>query len=191
MTAEGPQRNYMQRYALGLICLFAAFGNAQAESAPSELLGKSVVVTWSENRTQKVGDDPTMRNMNIGFTSSIYISSAGRAFRRTSVQSPRAAGSREQVGSGGATSSGGAAELQFQGRSIVSMGAHGGGARRTIIDFDESYGSCSAKVALAKEAGSGGPIRMTSIASGKRLEIHAVSIGGVSCSVRNGNIFGN
>lgn len=57
-------------------------GVAYAGSAPKELYGKSIAVTWTESITGKFGPDPVTRNVGRPYQMSIYISSAGRPFVR-------------------------------------------------------------------------------------------------------------
>jgi hypothetical protein len=59
-----------------------------------------------------------------------------------------------------------------------------GGARRIVINFNDTYNSCAAQVLVAKEVGA------SLIRSGHELEIQSAVIGGTSCSVRRGNVFG-
>ena len=68
--------------ALLLTLLLAWPAAAQAQSAPEALRNKSVIVSWTENRSIRVGDNPNFRDMSTPFSMSIYISSAGRPFAR-------------------------------------------------------------------------------------------------------------
>ena len=55
---------------------------AYAAEAPKALWGKSVVLTWTETRQQRVVGQPNFYSVNGSDGTSIYISTAGRIFSR-------------------------------------------------------------------------------------------------------------
>jgi hypothetical protein len=172
------------------LMLLALPAAALAQSAPAAMRGKSVVVTWSENRTQRFVGEQQVRHLQVGYTMSVYVSSAGRPFSRLTATMPRGgSGSAEHVGAGGRSSSGGARQVQFQGRSLVMTAGLTGGARRISVDFGDAFTSCSARVLIAKQVGSQS-MRGKGLVSGRELEILSASAGSASCSVREGNVFG-
>jgi hypothetical protein len=57
-----------------------------------------------------------------------------------------------------------------------------------VIDFNDDYSSCNARVITAKRLGAG-VIRGKSLATGAPIEIRSVDVSGTSCSMRNGNAF--
>ena len=70
------------------------------------------------------------------------------------------------------------------------MASRGGAATRFNVEFDAGFSSCSAQVTRAKEAGA----TITRAYSGiikAQIEVKSVRVGGVSCSIRGGNVFAN
>jgi hypothetical protein len=161
---------------------------AWAGSAPRELCGKSITLGWSETETGSVADQPMQRTWGRAITMDIYISTAGRPFVR------RFGGSTGGFGRHGTTNNYGQRTTQaapgestkdrfdFQGHSIVLYTLFKRGARRVTIDVDPSATSCKASVITGKEGGKN-ILR-------RRVEISSVEIGTVSCSIREGNVFG-
>jgi hypothetical protein len=97
--------------------------------------------------------------------------------------------SREGVGTSGISAGGGPREVEFSGRTITLTGASTGGlARRTTIEFNESFTACEAHVIFAKQAGSNVVVGR-SLVTGGLNEIRSATVTSVSCSVRDGNVF--
>ena len=79
-----------------LIPAIAPIG-ARAAPAPAILLGKSIVLTWSETRQQRRLGDQNFQSVNASHNLSMYISSAGRVFVRQTIRTGLGAGSGDQV----------------------------------------------------------------------------------------------
>jgi hypothetical protein len=168
---------------------------AHAGSAPPKgLYGKSITVSWSETRSQRFVGEQTFRPVGVNLQRSVYISSAGRVFARTSsnaaTRSGRNAlsGAAERVGTSGTNFSGGASNVQFQGNSMVMRGEFTGSARQVMVNFDNSFESCTAQALTAKQVGTKVAV-WRGIASGRMLEVESVSSGPASCSIKSGNVF--
>ena len=71
---------------------------------------------------------------------------------------------------------------------MTLIGETKGGAYRTVIEFDASFASCTARVALAFQPGKTS-ISLSPIIH-KYIEIKSVTANGMSCSVKNGNVLG-
>jgi hypothetical protein len=178
---------------LGGVLTLASSGVAYAGSAPKELYGKSITVSWSESRTSKSESDQQVRNIGTAAQMSIYISGAGRPFVRL-ISTGIGGRSRQELGGIGWVSSdltetapGDAAareRVEFEGRSIVMYRQFESGARRIAIDVDGT--SCKAQVINGREGGKN--IARRSGYGG--YEILSVQVGAVSCSIREGNVFG-
>jgi hypothetical protein len=171
----------------GLIVASAVFLLARANAAyagtPAQLLSKSVVIDWTDTRSQRDGDNPEFHTVNGSHTLSVYISSAGRPFIRQV--------NRTRVGSGGrdrAPGQNGSRAAVFEGESMTVFGQTRGGAQRTVVRFDNGFAACSATTGLGFQSG------QTSVSispiTGRRVETRSLTVTGVSCSVRNGNVFG-
>ncbi|MBI3701518.1 MAG: hypothetical protein HY242_13880 [Afipia sp.] len=159
---------------------------ASSAGAPAQLRGKSVVVNWTETRQQKNENWNDFRTVVASHKLEIYISTAGRVFSRQTNQTRAGSGSTEQVaGEGGGS---GTRMPSFDGQTMTVIAATQGGARRTVIDFDASFASCSAKAGTAFEDGK--TKVSTSPIAHKRVEMKSVTTSGVSCSVQTGNLLG-
>ena len=161
-----------------------------AFAASAQLYGKSVVITWIEERQQKIVGEETMRNVARSGEFSVYVSDQGRPFSRMrySFGSNRGAvraGKRDAVGGEG----GGNRKVSFSGNTMnVTMRMGSGGARSIVVNLAGE--SCSAQVIAGKEGGAR-QIRTKSIVTGNELEIVSIKTGAASCRVQNGNVFGN
>jgi hypothetical protein len=78
--------------------------------------------------------------------------------------------------------------VDFAGHSLIMTSVFESGARRISIEFDDRFTSCQAKVIYGKEAGHN-TMRHTSMFNGQTVEIGAIQLGGVACSIRDGNMF--
>lgn len=169
----------------------AAMLSASAvHAAPSQLYGKSVVVSWTEEREQRVNGEQMTRNVGRNGSFSVYLSSAGKPFSRMSYAFSGArgglkSGKKDAVGGEGS----GNRKVSFSGNSMsVGMGMSGG-ARSILVSFDGGFQSCSAQVLTGKESGSSS-IRAKSMVSGNDIKILSVKTGAASCRIQAGNVFG-
>jgi len=146
-------------------------------------MGKSVVVNWTETRSQRDGDQTEWRNVSASHTLSVYVSTAGRAFTRQVNSTKRGSGTLDQV-SGQA----GNANASFDGQSMTFIRENRGGARRVVVRFDGSFTSCTASAGTGFESGKT-HISVSPITK-KQVEIRSITMGSVSCSVQAGNVLG-
>jgi hypothetical protein len=157
---------------------------------PAQLYGKTVHVSWHEDELSRSVGQQNFSRSGGGHLKHliIYISALGRPFvRRWNATGAGARGVNEQVGGSGNGNYGGVRAAEFQGRSLLWTAASGGGgATRVQIDFDASFGSCTAGLIVGKEAGAS-----TFFRQGGKVEVQEVSIGAVTCSIEEGNAFAN
>jgi hypothetical protein len=187
-TAGGTR---MRKIIALLLFSFIALARGEASAAPSGLYGKSIVISWTEDRMQKKTGEANMSSAIRRDAFSVYVSSAGRLFNRmsrekTRMRKPGKARSKESDEVGGAESGSNARGVSFQGNTLVvvqQMGG-GGGARRILVSFDGGYGSCTAQVITGRAAGTEMIVKRR-----KNQEIQSVKTGAASCSVTNGNVF--
>jgi len=78
--------------------------SAVAESVPQSMLGKSVIVAWTENRMQRKEGEADFRARSVGQTMRMYFSTQGRVFERRSVERGSRSGSLERLGGGAVAS---------------------------------------------------------------------------------------
>jgi hypothetical protein len=150
-------------------------------SAPSQLKGKSVRLSWTENRIQRLEGHQDFRSVSINMEMAVYVSAEGRVFNRMQSNS----GANEQAP--GQASLGGRIP-SFNGQTMTIMQPLRGLARRIVVEFGGDFATCAASVILGKESG-GGSGYIRAFATGARQEVRSASASGASCSVRNGNVF--
>jgi hypothetical protein len=180
--------------SLFFVFCFVVLRCSDVYAAPSALLGKSVVISWSEDRTQKRGGEAQLgHQVNYG-TFSVYVSSAGRLFNRRTRDAKSSLNRKktkwtkdnDKVSSGG--SDGEARGVSFQGNTLVAVQqiGHGEGARRILVNFDGAYSSCTAQVIAGKAEG------VEKIGNrGGKPDLYGIKTAGASCTVKNGNVFEN
>ena len=191
----------------GLIVSLACVSPAlSAGTPPKAIWGKSFVVRATEDRRQRALPDGEWIDRQVSRTVEVYISSAGRVFKRERVV---AYGGQMGAGGSGRGSRGGKGQsvrtgvnervlgegnarvdASFRGNSILLtvLALRGAGARQTAIQFDESAQSCQATVLQGKGAGTGSVVQRSMI-NRREIEIESVKTGEASCSVVNGNVF--
>lgn len=170
--------------------ILSAVAVGQAHAAPAQLFGKSVVVTWTEERQQKLVGEEHLRNVLRNAEFSTYISAQGRLFSRMRYSAAGnkgglRTGSRDRVSGEG----GGGRSVTFSGNTMnVTMRMGDGGARNLVVNL--AGDGCSAQVIVGKAQGAK-QIRAKSMISGNQVEILSVKSSAASCRVQSGNVFGN
>jgi len=158
---------------------------AHAAGAPEALRGKSVILTWTETRQQRVVGEPNFYSVNGGISLSLYVSTDGRVFSRRTDSTRAGSGTVERApGEGGAVRPTRAA--LFGGQTMTLIGETKGGAYRNVIEFDASFASCRARVTLAFQSGKTS-ITLSPIIH-KYVEVKSVTVNSISCSVKAGNV---
>jgi hypothetical protein len=163
----------------------------RADAAPQPLYGKTVVVTWQEERQQKLPGDEQMRFVGAAAEFDVYVSEAGRPFSRLrfSIANRRGrlnSGSRDAVGGGGS-----ARNVGFSGNSMTaSMQRGAGGALLVSVTFDSGFQSCTARTVSGKAPGVEAA-HAKSLINGNQVDLYSVKTSGESCRIQNGNMFAN
>jgi len=136
---------------------------ARAADFPSQLWGRSIVVSWNTN-----GED---RPAAVGFISqlTVYVSGAGRTFGRMAVGGARSA--RSEQGPISRTVST-AVNAYFENGTLLADTQTINGALHVAIIFDATYGRCNASVVFGGDEGA--PV------GGRDIKAS-------SCSITNGN----
>lgn len=166
----------MQR-AVFLILLIATLPERSLAAAPPQLLNKTVELFWGESFvTKRVSDGGS--STGVGQKSRmIYISSAGRAFVRTTDTSGRYGHTKEK---GPENTKG---TVSFAGTELSLVSVNQQIARRVIVSFDPSFATCSATLSVGKASANA---RATGY-DGSDYEVVSISGGSVRCSVKQGN----
>jgi hypothetical protein len=171
-----------------LLPAFLLLAPAAAQAAPgSDLVGKSVSVSWTENRQQRTNGSE-VRAVTRNFQLQVYVGGTGRPFTRLTNSGRGGTQSNEQVGAEGESLGGGARAVTVNGNAIAVQANWGNYARSLRVDVAPGGSSCSAQMSVGKQPGSA-PKAFRNTA-GRTIEIHSLSVSGVSCSIRQGNVFG-
>ena len=172
------------------IILFSSVHGAIA--APKQLYGKSIVITWAEERVQKLPSSTNLDYTPVHGELSIYISDIGRVFHRLTMtvmgRGSVRSGSSDQ--GGGTASDRRARDITIQGRSLVATIQQIGGARRIVANFNDGFTGCSARVIHGKEAGASKIVIRDLINPGRAIEIYSSRATNEACSIKATNVFG-
>jgi hypothetical protein len=167
----------------GSVVFVLAGANVAQAGPPAQLFGKSVVIDWSDTRSQRDGDNPEYHTVNGSHTLSIYISTAGRSFISQVNRTRAGSGRRDQ-----APEQNGSRTAVFEGQTMTVFARTRGGVYRTVVHFEGGFTGCSATTGLGFQSG------QTSVSispiTGRRVEMRSLEVTSVSCSVRSGNVFG-
>jgi hypothetical protein len=178
-----PLRRFSQ--AVFVLALIVAAGPAFA-AAPPQLHNKTILISWSVAVDQTTPEGHR-RNVSVAVYHTVYVSSAGRLFERGSRAS--GGGRKQSDNAPGATHNRGgeATNVHFEGNRLVGNTAFAQGARRFVATFDPAFSSCTVKVTFGRE---GGGLKRRGI-NGQIVTINSMTPSGESCSIRDGNAFGN
>jgi len=146
------------------LSLMSALGSpelAHAADLPSQLWGKSVMVTWNS-----LNDQAPASMFDTEFC--VYVSGAGRNFSRLSARGPRSALSDPASLDDTISTQ---REVYFADGVLWADAKMRGGAIRIAIDFDRMYAKCTAKV--------------TSLSTENGPRVHQGNASG--CSIVSGN----
>jgi hypothetical protein len=181
----------------GLCChvvpaiLALPLASSGALAAPSQLYGKSVIVSWQENRMQTTAMDSQPRAISAAAELSVYFSDAGRPFSRVSMAVTNMRGRTRSGNRDAVQGEGSARSFGFHGNTMsASMPRGNAGALQILVTFDGNFQGCSAHVVSGK-AGGAGYTRVRSMVTGGEVDMYSIKTSGESCRVQNGNVFGN
>ena len=169
--------------AVALVGLPAASAFADA---PRQLDNKTIQISWSVS-TVRVESDGQRKSIPVAASHTIYISAAGRLFHRGS-RSAKAGRKQSDNAPGSTRNAGGeASAVRFSGNKLIGSTAFAQGARQFVATFDPGFSSCTVTVAFGRE---GGGMKRRGI-DGKMATIESMTASGESCSIRDGNPFGD
>ncbi len=160
-----------------------AIGCGDVAAAPARLLNKTVLLNWTTTNVQRGPDGQTV-SRPISFTRTIYVSSNGRMFDRSTRSAGRHSGTSELGPGGKQLKTGEAAGLRFSGERMVGNVAFATGAAQFVVSFSGGFSSCSVDVLLGRQ---GGQMRRRGV-DRKMYDILSATVSGQSCSVREGNL---
>jgi hypothetical protein len=128
-----------------------------------------------------------------------YISTSGRIFiqsGRITMRHGKMRGAASTLGAGWSRDPEGGviktsnvrydATREFKGRTLTIIKVFESGAVRVIVNFDESFSTCTVDVVYGKENGVPGVVKH---GTGGRLVLANIKISGQSCTITDGNMF--
>ena len=152
--------------------------------APQQLRNKTIQADWSVNVVAR-GADGVTRPRNVAVSHTIYVSSAGRVFERSSRTNGRASKQFENAPGAAQNGNGEATGLRFVGNRLVGDTAFEQGALHWEVNFDAGFAGCTVVVTFGREAGG---IKRKGV-NGEMLTIEQMKATQESCSIRDGNPF--
>jgi hypothetical protein len=190
-------RNFTAALALMIGC------SNVAVAAPQQLYGKSVFLRWTEDLdvTDVDGHSKHVANsLAVGW----YTSSQGRVFVQAGISGISrkgfAGGSRARMGAGWSRDpTGGVIKTgnvryppgsrHWQGHTLTVVKVFESGARQMVINFDDSFQSCTLNITYGKEHDMPGVI---SRGMNTRLYVSkTIKVSSTECKVTDGNMFGD
>lgn len=181
-------RNRPWLVLMGLI----AMPPAGAAATPEDLLGNSVIVTWREDRRQRVVGKSEIRSLTAKGTYQIYFSPTDKAFGRLTFALPNRKGALKSGKNDKVTGENSGREPLFSqsGDLNITWIRGEGGATTIDVKFEDGFRSCTARVVTGKTGGASA-IRAKSIIDKTVVEIYSALDGDETCKVQSGNVFGN
>lgn len=172
--------------AVGSALLLLAIGATAANAAPPQLRGKSIVLSWTEQRREQNPVTRQEHHLATPFSFTVYVSSADRTFNRLTAgragSSDQGAGSKDRKGFA-------ARAVNFSGQRMTASNTFAaGGARQIAATFDAGFSGCSGSVIIGRGGGREA-IRQKKM-DGSWVDLLSVSVGAVSCSISAGNALG-
>jgi hypothetical protein len=152
---------------------------AKAGSAPQQLHGKTITLSWGESGSYKRNGSPFPVTYSVKRV--VYVSQAGRAFIRGTTAGRNGAMTKE---AGPERTAG---RVEFNGSTVVVYQVNRGIARRAVVTLDPSFSSCSAAVTVGKS----GPGSTIEGYDGAIYEVISLQSNGANCSIREGNALAN
>lgn len=159
-------------------------------ATPAAVMNKSVEINWRENRTDKMLWSGKVSQLAIQTKLTIYISDKGQVFSEMnrSGNVSRQVGDNKPEGNNPLTWK--IQNWHFEGRTLVGLQKFGPtGARRISIQFDDNYRLCRATIQSGRTSSAN--TIATYMHTGEQVEVLAEEIQLPTCSVRDGNVFGN
>src|SRR5205085_7344809 len=134
-----PKEDLLMRLPVFAAAALVVLSPAVALAAPSELLNKTISISYTTTIPGKSPDGQTISGVRNAVRT-VYISSAGRIFARV-FRRDRDASATKEAGPGDTGNT-----LRFEGNKLVGVVQFVSGASQMIITWDASGGSCNATI---------------------------------------------
>ncbi|MDO9299513.1 hypothetical protein [Bradyrhizobium sp.] len=160
---------------------FPAFANA-----PRQLYNKTIQINWSVQIVR--ADGQGQKNfVSSAVSRTVYVSSGGRLFERASRSNKRGKKQTDNAPDTTRNKGGEATGIRFSGNRLIGHTAFAQGARQWVATFDSSFSKCTVAVTFGRE---GGAMKRRGI-DGVMHTNESMTASGESCSIRDGNPFGD
>ena len=176
----GFQKHILLGLLFGAVCNTAV----HAASAPSPLRGKNLNLSWTDNRVEKILGSGHERPVTQSSTVTVYVSAEGRFFSAFGRTVGYGFTNRKEVSGGDRN----ALNWRVEGTTLAADQHFVRGARRLIVTFDPSFGTCSLRVLHGKEAGSS-TIQYVTMNRKEPVELLSINVTSASCTIATGNPF--
>lgn len=164
------------RHLLPLLALLSVLmAEAEAGSAPQQLHGKSITLSWSESGVFRRDGSPVSNTYDL--VRAVYISQAGRAFIRGTTSGRWGKMMKEHSPERTEV------PVDFAGNTVIMYQVNRGIARRIVITLNPAFSGCSAVVTVGKS----GPGTKIEGPNGVIYEVISMQPGAINCSIREGN----
>jgi hypothetical protein len=173
-------RRLALRHRLSMLAISLLLAvEAKAGSAPQQLHGKTITLSWAESGAYKRNGSSFPVTYSVKRV--IYVSQAGRAFIRGTTAG-RNGGMTKEAGPERTAGS-----VDFKSNTFVAYQVNRGIARRAVVTFDQAFTSCSAAVTVGKS----GPGTTIEGYDGVVYEVISMQPSAINCSIREGNALAN
>ena len=180
------------RVSIAALSLILSAAPLRADPIPPSIAGKSIVVNWTDIRTEKRGADITTTPTQ-NFTIKIYVGSKGDIFslydRRSVNKKGKINVDKQVAGLGSNNAREGTVQLswRFERGELTSDQIFTKGARRVSIAFSGGMTACAVQVIYGKAADNQN-IRYLSRIDGQEVEMLSSKITSTNCQIVEGNI---
>lgn len=131
-----------------------AMTSSGALAAPSQLYGKSVIVSWSENRIQTTDRDAQPTSITGQGQLSVYISDKGRPFSRVSMSVTNRRGFTRSGNRDAVQGEGSARSFNFSGNTMsASMPRGNAGAMQISAPLIQDFRAAARASSRVRQAG--------------------------------------
>ena len=171
----------------GIVSLVWFGSIARADTTPPQLLNKSIVFSWTVQNTLRESRTGTVTSAQGHAKITIYVSRQGRIFERIERSGDKGSKNLDIDPTTKRNSDlGEDTDRHFEGNDLIVIRSLPSGASRTVISFDPSFSTCTVKFHMGRA--NGARIARKGL-DGRTYEILSGTTVGLTCSVREGNLF--
>lgn len=168
--------------ALATVLPACAFAQG-SQTAPSQLRGKSVTISYNETRKAKPEEGGEIATRTVPFKLILYVSADGNLFNR--LLAGRNTKSSDQTKGARDLTQFADRETVFDKQKMTVTNKFGGGNGSRVIEasFDDSFSKCSATVVIAVQ----GEYVRRRLMTGGFERLYSATTSDITCAVVDGN----